>query len=127
MTPAMCGVAIEVPLNVMASVPVPALADEIENPGAARSGLSARSPWRGPRDENSETTSSRLVFRIEETTPGLGTVPFSARRVAPPPVSTGVFPAPARGVVKRGPPARRVPQPDAPGDAATRRGRPEQS
>ena len=47
-TPVVFGAAIEVPLRVWASVPLPTKAEEIETPGAVTSGLRKLSPSRGP-------------------------------------------------------------------------------
>ena len=54
-TPATTGVAIEVPLNQATPSVLPEAADTMSTPGAASSGFSARSPQRGPPDENSAT------------------------------------------------------------------------
>src|SRR5262245_25177516 len=52
--PAMCGVAIEVPENVAAPLPLPMKLDTIASPGAEISGLSDASPMRGPPELNTD-------------------------------------------------------------------------
>src|ERR1041385_8565651 len=49
--PVVCGVAIDVPDSITASVPVPIPAEAMLTPGAVTSGFSALSPGRGPNDE----------------------------------------------------------------------------
>src|SRR4051812_48748263 len=90
-TPEMCGVAIEVPLRVSASLPLPTSVDTMATPGAVMSGLSLASGVRGPVEENEAiggiigTPSVRLMVspsratRAEPSDDALVTVPFTPK------------------------------------------------
>ena len=78
--PATCGAAIDVPLNETPLLPVPELADTIEKPGAARSGLNPEPKCAGPLDVKSarESASSGLGITIVESSVTLTVSPASS-------------------------------------------------
>ena len=80
-TPDVIGVAIEVPLNVCASVPLPTKADEIETPGAVMSGFRWLSPSRGPPELKSAVCWYVGLARIPPDL-SVAVVPSAAMRAA---------------------------------------------
>src|SRR5947209_1947251 len=96
-TPAMCGVAIDVPESTEKPLPLPDAAETVATPGAVTPGLRALSPMRGPADEKVATFSK----------PELGVLPVlkaTALAGAGPPggpvnVAVSLWSTPKNGIV----------------------------
>src|ERR1700704_6608244 len=93
-TPVVCGAAIEVPLRVWASVPLPTNAEEIETPGAETSGLRWLSPSRGPPELKSAMF---LYVGLAMRPPGLSVALWPSAAMS---AAWAVLSVPIIGIVK---------------------------